>query len=227
MNPYKILVVDADENMCDILRTNLINNGYQINISHSAEEALRNDIQNYNLVLLDVALGVISGFKLAHIIRNDPKTINTPIVFLTSRNSENDRLTGFSLGADDYITKPFSMLELLARIHAIISRINTRRMSTVKFISHEGLYLNLTNKQVVLEGEHIWFTKKEFEILKLFIENKNRIFTREELLTRIWHEESFVQIRTIDVNITRIRKKIGSYGKNLVTKLGSGYCFEG
>ena len=159
MNPYKILVVDADENMCDILRTNLINNGYQINISHSAEEALRNDIQNYNLVLLDVALGVISGFKLAHIIRNDPKTINTPIVFLTSRNSENDRLTGFSLGADDYITKPFSMLELLARIHAIISRINTRRMSTVKFISHEGLYLNLTNKQVVLEGVHILFTK--------------------------------------------------------------------
>ena len=227
MNPYKILVVDKDEDLCEILRFNLSNEGYLVETSHSAEEALLKDIQNYNLLLLEVALGVISGFKLVHLIRNDPKTTNTPIVFLTARDSENDRLTGFSLGADDYITKPFSVRELLARIHAIISRINTKKLSTIKVISYEALHLNLTNKQVILEGVDIWFTKKEFEILKLLIENKNRAFTREELLARIWHEESFVLNRTIDVNITRIRKKIGVYGKNVVTKLGMGYCFEG
>jgi two-component system, OmpR family, alkaline phosphatase synthesis response regulator PhoP len=227
MNPYKILVVDEDEDLCEILRFNLISEGYLVDVTYSAEVALLKNIWDYNLVLLDVALGAISGFKMAHIIRNDPKTVNTPIVFLSTRNSENDRLTGFSLGADDYITKPFSIPELLARIHAIISRINTNKMSTIKVISYEGLHLNLTNKQVILEGEDIWFTKKEFEILKLLIENRNRIFTREELLARIWHEESFVLNRTIDVNITRIRKKIGVYGKNVVTKLGLGYCFEG
>jgi len=227
MNSYKILVVDEDEDLCEMLRFNLINVGYPVDICYSAEEALLKKIQDYSLVILDVALGVISGFKMAHIIRNDPKTANTPIVFLSARNSENDRLTGFSLGADDYITKPFSIPELMARINAIISRINTKKMSTIQVISYEGLNLNLTNKQVILEGEDVWFTKKEFEILKLFIENKNRIFTREELLTRIWHEESFVLNRTIDVNITRIRKKIGLYEKNIVTKLGLGYSFEG
>lgn len=227
MVPYKILVVNEEEDLCEILRFNLVNEGYLVDIAYSAEEALQKDLQIYNLVLLDVALGLISGFKLAHIIRNEPKTINTPIVFLTARNSENDRLTGFSLGADDYITKPFSVRELLARIHAIISRINPIKMSTIKLISYEGLNLNLTNKQVILEGEDIWFTKKEFEILKLLIENRNRVFKREELLAHIWNEESFVLNRTIDVNITRIRKKIGVYGKNIVTKLGLGYCFEG
>jgi two-component system phosphate regulon response regulator PhoB len=176
---------------------------------------------------MDVTLGEISGFKLAHILRSDPGTSSISIIFLTGRDSENDRLTGFNLGADDYITKPFSVLELLARIKAVVRRINSKKSSSIEVISYDRLNINLTNKQVILEGEEIRFTRKEFEILKLFIENKNRLFTREELLTRVWTDEAFVLNRTIDVNITRIRKKIGPYEKNIVTKLGLGYCFEG
>ena len=227
MNLYHILVVDDDEDLCEILRFNMINAGYQVDIAYSAEEALMMNVQEYNLLILDVMLGETSGFKMAHIIRNDPGTAATPIIFLTARDSENDLLTGFNLGADDYITKPFSVRELMARVNAIIGRINAKRMSTTQMISYDRLNMNLTNKQVVLEGEEIRFTKKEFEILKLFIENKNRLFTREELLARVWKEEAFVLNRTIDVNITRIRKKIGPYEKNIVTKLGLGYCFEG
>jgi len=227
MNPYHILVVDDDDDLCEILRFNLISEGYLVDFAYSAEEALLKTIEDYNLVVLDVMLGEISGFKMAHIIRNNPKTTNTPIIFLTARDSENDRMTGFNLGADDYITKPFSVRELVARVHAVLSRINFKGMSTMQVISYDRLNMNLTNKQVMMEGVEIRFTKTEFEILKLFIENKNRLFTREELLSRVWHEEAFVLSRTVDVNITRIRKKIGSYEKNIVTKLGQGYCFEG
>ena len=227
MNPYHILIVDEEENLCEILRYNLINEGYLVDVAYSAEEALKKNIQNYNLLLLDVVLGKISGFKLAHILRSNPGTAAISMIFLTGRGSENDRLTGFNLGADDYITKPFSVLELLARIKAVVRRINSKKNPSIEVISYDRLNINLTNKQVVLEGEEIRFTRKEFEILKLFIENKNRLFTREELLTLIWNEEAFVLNRTIDVNITRIRKKIGRYEKNIVTKLGLGYCFEG
>ena len=227
MNPYLVLVVDDDEDLCEILRFNLINEGYQVDIAYSAEEAMLKNLQDYHLIVLDVMLGDISGFNMAHTMRNDPKTMTTPIIFLTARDSENDRLTGFNLGADDYITKPFSVRELMARIHAVITRINIKRMSIMQIVSYDRLNMNLTNKQVILEGEEIRFTKKEFEILKLLIENKNRLFTREELLARVWNEEAFVLSRTVDVNITRIRKKIGCYDKNIVTKLGLGYCFEG
>jgi two-component system, OmpR family, alkaline phosphatase synthesis response regulator PhoP len=227
MNPYLVLVVDDDEDLCEILRFNLINEGYQVDIAYSAEEAMQKNLQDYHLIVLDVLLGEMSGFRMAHSMRNDPTTATTPIIFLTARDSENDRLTGFNLGADDYITKPFSVRELMARVHAVIYRINRKKISIIQMISYDRLNMNLTNKQVILEGEEIRFTKKEFEILKLLIENKNRLFTREELLARVWKEEAFVLSRTIDVNITRIRKKIGSYEKNIVTKLGRGYCFEG
>ena len=225
MDPYTVLVVDDDEDLCEILRYNLFNEGYRVDIAYSAEEALLKDIKNYHLVLLDVMLGKISGFKLASILRNRLRT-TTPIIFLSARSTENDLLTGFKLGAEDYIAKPFSVREVMARVNAVINRINTKKGENTKVISFEKLNMNLTNKQVIVEGEEIRFTKKEFEILKLLIENKNRIFTREELLTCVWPEEAFVLSRTIDVNITRIRKKIGPYEQNIVTKLGLGYCFE-
>ena len=227
MNPFKVLIVEDDEDLSEILRYNLINAGYLVDVSYTAEEAMHRNIKEYNILLIDVMLGEISGFKMAHMIINDPTTTGTPIIFLTARNSENDLLTGFSLGAEDYITKPFSIRELLARINAVVSRINVNKMTTIKIISYDKLNMNLTNKQVLLGNDEIKFTKMEFEILKLFIENKNRLFSREELLSRVWSEEAFVLNRTIDVNITRIRKKIGPYEKNIVTKLGLGYCFEG
>lgn len=227
MNRYRILVVDSEEDLCEVIRFTLETEGYSVDVVYSAEEALLKTISDYSLLLVDIMLGEMSGYRMVHIIRNNPKTATTPVIFVSAKNNENDRLTAFNVGADDYITKPFSIKEMLARIKIIISRFELKKMITVQILSYDKLKVNLTKKQVLLEEKEIQFTKKEFEILKLLLENRNRLFTREELLKRIWPDEAFVLSRTIDVNITRIRRKIGPYDKNIVTKLGLGYYFEG
>jgi DNA-binding response OmpR family regulator len=227
MNPYKILVVDDEEDLCEILQFNLETEGYTVDVANSAEEALKKDLTAYNLLLLDVMMGEISGFRMARMLSDDPKTAAIPIIFLTAKDTENDRLTGFNIGADDYISKPFSIREVIARVKAVLRRADTgKEPEQPTELKHENLVMQLDNKKVVLNGEEIPFTKKEFEILKLFLENKNRVFTREELLLRVWSDEVIVLNRTIDVNITRLRKKIGPYGKQIVTRLGYGYGFE-
>jgi two-component system alkaline phosphatase synthesis response regulator PhoP len=179
-------------------------------------------------LLLDVMMGEISGFKMGRMLNENPKTANIPIIYLTAKDSETDRLTGFNIGADDYISKPFSIREVLARVKAVIRRFETNKTDALPplQLSYEKLEMSLENKKVMLEGIEIPFTKKEFEILKLLLENKNRVFSRDEMLNRVWSDEVIVLDRTIDVNITRLRKKIGPYGKNIVTRLGYGYCFE-
>lgn len=227
MNPYRILVVDDEEDLCEILQFNLETEGYQVDVAYSAEEALKKDISEYNLLLLDVMMGEMSGFKMARALRENPATASTPIIFLTAKDSETDRLTGFNIGADDYISKPFSIREVLARVKAVIRRVeNKKTVVAVEQLTYETLVMFLGNKKVLLDGIEIPFTKKEYEILRLFLENKNRVFSRDEMLTRVWSDEVIVLDRTIDVNITRLRKKIGPYGKNIVTRLGYGYCFE-
>lgn len=228
MNPYRILVVDDEEDLCEILQFNLETEGYTVDVAYSAEEALKKDLTVYNLLLLDVMMGEISGFKMARILRENAKNTNVPIIFLTAKDSETDRLTGFNIGADDYISKPFSIREVLARVKAVLRRIENGKIEAqpAQLLSYETLQMTLDNKKVLLDGVEVPFTKKEFEILKLFLENKNRVFSRDEMLTRVWSDEVIVLDRTIDVNITRLRKKIGTYGKNIVTRLGYGYCFE-
>ena len=228
MNPYRILVVDDEEDLCEILQYNLETEGYTVDVAYSAEEALKKDISSYTLLLLDVMMGEISGFKMGRILNENPKTTNNPIIYLTAKDSKTDRLTGFNIGADDYISKPFSIREVLARVKAVIRRFETNKTSSLPALqlSYEKLEMSLENKKVTLEGIEIPFTKKEFEILKLLLENKNRVFSRDEMLNRVWSDEVIVLDRTIDVNITRLRKKIGPYGKNIVTRLGYGYCFE-
>ena len=228
MNPYKILVVDDEEDLCEILQFNLETEGFTVDVAYSAEDALKKDLTEYNLLLLDVMMGEISGFRMAKILSDDPKTSSIPIIFLTAKDTENDRLTGFNIGADDYISKPFSIREVIARVKAVLRRADTNKEQDLPSeLIYENLVMQLDNKKVVLSGEEISFTKKEFEILKLFLENKNRVFTREEMLSRVWSDEVVVLDRTIDVNITRLRKKIGEYGKQIVTRLGYGYTFEG
>ena len=229
MDPYRILVVDDEEDLCEILQFNLESEGFHVDVAHSAEEALLKNIESYNLLLLDVMMGEISGFKMARILRENPKTAKVPVIFLTAKDTENDRLTGFNIGADDYISKPFSIREVIARVKALLRRLENNQSvaaAPAPVITFEKLEMYLDNKKVLLDGVEISFTKKEFEILKLFLENKNRVFTRDEMLTRVWSDEVIVLDRTIDVNITRLRKKIGEYGKNIVTRLGYGYCFE-
>jgi DNA-binding response OmpR family regulator len=228
MNQHRILVVDDEEDLCEILQFNLETEGYKVDVAYSAEEALKLDLTQYKLLLLDVMMGEISGFKMARMLRDNPKTASIPVIFLTAKDTENDRLTGFNIGADDYISKPYSIREVLARVKAVIRRSVSPIIESASevILEYDNLRMNLGNKKVTIGNKEIQFTKKEFEILKLFMENMNRVFTRDEILTRVWTDEVIVLDRTIDVNITRLRKKIGEYGKNIVTRLGYGYCFE-
>jgi len=228
MNAYRVLVVDDEEDLCEILQFNLETEGYHVDVAYSAEEALKLDLTKYQLLLLDVMMGEMSGFKMARILRDNPKTAAIPVIFLTAKDTENDRLTGFNIGADDYISKPFSIREVQARVKAVLRRYAriTEEVQEDVLLTYEGLTMNLGNKKVTVDGSEVQFTKKEFEMLRLFLEHKNRVFTRDEILSRVWTDDVVVLDRTIDVNITRLRKKIGIYGKNIVTRLGYGYIFE-
>ena len=226
MNDYRILVVDDEEDLCEILKFNLENEGYEVDTANSAEEAMKMDISSYHLILLDVMMGEISGFKMANILKKDKKTAKVPIIFITAKDTENDTVTGFNLGADDYISKPFSLREVIARVKAVLRRTVTTETERVpERLTYQSLVIDIT-KKVSIDDEEVPLTKKEFEILLLLVQNKGRVFSREDILARIWSDEVYVLDRTIDVNITRLRKKIGVYGKCIVTRLGYGYCFE-
>ena len=207
MNEYRILVVDDEEDLCEILKFNLENEGYEVDTANSAEDALKMDISTYDLLLLDVMMGEISGFKMASMLKKEKKTAKIPIIFITAKDTENDTVTG--------------------RVKAVLRR--TRQTETERApeqIAYKSLVLDIIKKKVSIDGEEAPLTKKEFEILLLLLQNKGRVFSREDILSRIWSDEVYVLDRTIDVNITRLRKKIGIYGKCIVTRLGYGYCFE-
>jgi DNA-binding response OmpR family regulator len=235
----RILVVDDEEDLCEILQFNLELEGYMVDVAHSAEEALHLRLSDYGLVLLDVMMGQISGFKMARMMRESEDTKHVPIIFITARDAENDLVTGFNLGADDYISKPFSIKEVILRVKAVMRRtavvespgnnvvlVGKINKSGANVISYEGIEVDLDSKSVMVDGCEVAFTKREFELLKLFIENPNKVFSREEILKLVWNDDVCVLDRTVDVNITRVRKKIGRYGSNLVSRQGYGYSFK-
>ena len=196
--------------------------------ANSAEEALEMDIASYDLLLLDVMMGGMSGFQLAKQLKENPMTAHVPIIFLTARDTENDTLTGFNLGADDYISKPFSIREVMVRIRAVLRRTAEQNGNAdePKVIGYQGLVLDLDRKTVSIDGEAVPFTKTEFELLHLLLEEKGRVFSRQELIDRVWPKDVMVLDRTVDVNITRMRKKVGRFAKCIVTRLGFGYYFD-
>lgn len=224
----RILVVDDEQDLCEILKFNLETEGYQVETANSAEEALEKDIASYNLLLLDVMMGGMSGFQLAKQLKNGEVTAHIPIIFLTARDTENDTVTGFNLGADDYISKPFSIREVMVRVRAVLRRTASRLEGAEEpaVISYQGLLLNLDKKSVSVDGEDVPFTKTEFELLRLLLEERGRVFSRQELIDRVWPKDVLVLDRTVDVNITRMRKKIGKFAKCIVTRLGFGYYFD-
>ncbi len=225
MNKAKILIVDDEEDLCEILQFNIKNEGFETDVAYSAEEALKKPLEKYSLILLDVMMGKMSGFSFADKLRKERK-MNTPIIFLTAKDSENDTMTGFNLGADDYISKPFSIKEVIARVKAVINRTSKEFQNLEQIIEIEGLTLDISKKKLVIDNETINLTKKEFKILQLLLQHRGRIFERYEILNRVWADDVIVTNRTVDVNITRIRKKIGKYGKNIISRSGYGYCFE-
>ncbi len=222
----RILIVDDEEDLCEILQFNLESEGYKTELAYSAEEALQKDLESFDLLLLDVMMGKMSGFKLIDTIRKE-LAIEVPVIFLTAKSTENDLLTGFNLGADDYVSKPYSLKELIARVKVVLRRnsqnISAEDMSVIKV---ENMVLDLDKKDLTIIDDRIELTRKEFEILKLFFENQKKVFSREEILTRIWGDDVVVSDRTVDVNITRLRKKIKHYGEYLKNRPGLGYYFE-
>lgn len=224
---YRILVVDDEQDLCEILKFNLETDGYVVETANSADDALDMNIESFDLMLLDVMMGGMSGFAMAKKLKANPATKDIPIVFLTARDTENDTVTGFNLGADDYISKPFSIREVLVRIRAVLRRTAERNGEPqANMLSYQGLELNLDKKTVSIDGEEVPFTKTEFEILHLLLDEKGRVFSRQELIDRIWPKDVLVLDRTVDVNITRLRKKIGKFSKCIVTRLGFGYYFD-
>lgn len=227
MSKTRILVVDDEEDLCEILQFNLEGEGYDVDIANSAEEALEKELASYQLLILDVMMGGLSGFKLADILRKNEKTATLPIIFITAKDTENDMLTGFNIGADDYIPKPFSIREVTVRVKAVLRR--TQKLNPTEkeeSIQYDDLKIDVARKKIFIDKKPVILTKKEFEMLVLLVSHPGRIYSREEILTIVWTDEVFVLERTIDVNITRLRKKLGDYGKNIVTRLGYGYCFD-
>lgn len=225
MAKHKILVVDDEESLCEILQFNLEVEGYEADVAYSAEQALRMHPERYSLILLDVMMGEMSGFRMARLLKENPETARVPVIFCTAKDTEDDTVAGLNLGADDYIAKPFSVREVLARVRSVLRRTEKAQAETERIV-FEGLALDLPRKVCLLEGKELPLTKKEFEILTLLLSHRGVIFSREEILRRIWSDEVIVLDRTVDVNITRLRRKIGSYGEHIVTRLGYGYGFE-
>lgn len=221
---YKILVVDDEKDLCEILQFNLSSEGFDIEVAYSGEEALSKSIERFDLLLLDVMMGGMSGFKLADKIRKE-MGLSVPIIFLTARETENDMLTGFNVGADDYLSKPFSIKELVARIRAVLRRGKNVELKP-KVISIETLEIDLNRKSVSIDSEPVMLTRKEFEILTMLIAQKGKYLGRQEILDRIWSDDVIVTERNVDVNIARLRKKIGIYGNYIKGRSGYGYCFE-
>jgi two-component system, OmpR family, alkaline phosphatase synthesis response regulator PhoP len=219
----KILIVDDEKDLCEILEFNLESEGFDIELAHSGEDALKKPLEDFDLILLDVMMGGISGFKVANVIRKERK-LEMPIIFLTAKTDENDILTGFNVGADDYISKPFSIKEIIARIKAILKR-GTKTVKEENQIVFKDLKINTRKKEITISGEIINLTRKEYEILLLLMKNMGQYISRDEILKNIWNYDVIVTDRNVDVNIARLRKKIGEYSENIKGKSGYGYCF--
>ena len=228
----RILVVDDEVDICEILQYNLENEGYEVVTANSAEEALQLPLQEFGLILLDVMMGEMSGFQMARQLKNNPATTLIPIIFITAIEGEDNLVKGLNIGADDYIAKPLSIKEVKARVKAVLRRsMQTRTQQAMASsddnkISYEGITLDLNAKTATLDGQELVFTKLEFELLSFFLQHPDRVFSREDLLKHCWPKDVLVLDRTVDVNITRLRKKIGRYGKHIKTRVGYGYCFE-
>ena len=212
----RILVVDDEEDICAILKFNLSKEGYEVVTANSAEEALTLDIASFNLLLLDVMMGGMSGFELTGKLKTDPKTAGVPVIFITARDTEDDAVEGLDLGADDYISKPFSIREVKAVL---------RRTAAIPDAS-TGIFIDDEKKVVTVDGAAVALTRIEYEIFRLLFTNKGKVFPREDILSKVWPDDVIVTDRTVDVNITRLRKKIGEYGNRIVSRHGFGYLYE-
>ena len=230
MATERILIVDDEETLCEVLKINLENEGYDVDTALSAEEALLLDLKKYSLILLDIMMGEINGFKMAKMMKADVTTADIPIIFCTARDTEDDMVMGLNLGADDYIMKPYTVRNVIARVKSVLRRTSGNKSNAkeekTNVLKVDGLELDLEFKRCVIDGEEVKLARKEFELLAYLISHQGKICSREQILSRVWSDEVVVLDRTIDVNITRLRSKIGAYGSYIVTRSGFGYGFR-
>lgn len=230
----KILLIDDEESVCEILKYNLEKEGYEVDAAYSAEEALELELKQYDLFLVDIMMGDMSGFDFAKRIRNVSATQNTPIIFCSALNEEDEKVMGLNIGADDYVTKPFSIGEVLARVRAVLRRAASQVQATYNLaendyehdLTFKTLRIDRNEKISYMDGEPLPLTRTEFEILEFFLTHRNRIYSRQEIISNVWGGDVVVTNRTIDTNITRLRKKLGEYSNNIVTRQGFGYGFK-
>lgn len=244
MAKQRILIVDDEEDICMILSYSLQKAGYETLIAHSAEEALANyelRIKNYevDLILLDIMMGEMSGLEMAERLKSENGKVKSenhipPIIFLTALSDEDTVLQGFKLGADDYISKPFRIAEVLARVAAVLRRTEARRRQGDEAIRQEGencivfegIVVNKADMSLMVDGENVKTTRKEIELLCYLLTHRGQILSRDHLLNNVWDSNGYVLERTVDVHITHLRRKLGQYGKRIITKSGYGYMFS-
>jgi len=219
-------MVDDEPDLCEIVQFNLENEGYSVKTANSAEEALTLNLADYHLFVLDVMMGKMNGIQLAKEIKSKRELSDRPIIFLTAKNQEIDKLIAFKAGAEDYISKPFSIKEMIARISVILRRAYPAQQSREQDIETGPLKIDFASRRAFIDGSDMELTKKEFDILHLLAGKSGRVFSRDELLNQIWNDEGDISDRTVDVNIRRIRKKMGKYGDFITTRSGYGYSFE-
>lgn len=233
----RILVIEDEEAVCEILKYNLEKEGYEVDCAYSAEEALDMDLDVYSLFMVDIMMGELSGFDFAKRVRNVTSTENIPILFCSAMSDEDYVVKGLNIGADDYVTKPFVIGEVLARVRAILRRsgiTKSRSAETPKpeqsiyesDVVFKNLRIDRNDKEVYLDNEVVTLTRTEYDILLFFLTHRNRIYSRDEIIKSVWGDDVVVTGRTIDTNITRLRKKLGDYDKYIVTRQGFGYGFK-
>ena len=216
----KVLIVDDEQDLLDILSFNLLKNGFEVETATSGEEAIAliEQADDYRLVLLDIMMSGINGFQTAEKIRKIRKGL--PVIFLTALDTESDLLHGFSLGADDYIAKPFSVKEVVARVKAVLARAPQKS----DILVFENITLDQLNKTVRVDGNSVMLTKTEYLLLSALMQTPGKIMSREDLLIKVWPDDTFVEARTVDVHIARLRKKLLTAGNYLINRSGYGYC---
>jgi len=217
----EVLLVEDDEAIGDLVKYNLERQGFSVDWVLDGKEALEKlKEKKYDIIILDLMLPSVDGLELCQKVRQEGKNRETPIIVLTALGDEDTKVKGFAAGADDYVTKPFSVKELLARIEAVLRRVGYSKKDVLEF---EGIVENKKSKTVTVDGKPIYLTKTELQLLEFFLEHPEQLFTREELLENIWGADHDETTRTVDVYISRLRKKLGEKGKYLKTLPRLGY----
>ena len=219
-----ILLVDDEPDILEVLRFNFTVSGYDVTVANSAEDALKLDLCRFSLIILDVMMGGMSGLRMAMILKENPVTAHVPIIMLTAKSDREDIIDGLRIGVDDYVTKPFSIQELLLRVQAVLRRTH-RPSPDVTQAGGKGLFLDNRGKSLSIDGKPVSLTRTEFGILSLLMGHPGMVFSRDDLLDKAWPEGVVVTDRRVDVSITRLRKKLGPYARNIVTRPGHGYCY--